>query len=1168
MSISNFNKPLFLCLIFLLSGQITFAQTQDVLNIVQKHLEENKQELKLTTADLENYKVSDSYVSKHNGVTHTYLIQRHNEIEVYNGMININVLPTGKVLNLGNRFISDLQHQVNTSTPQITAKKAVEKVISHFNVATEIPFVLAEAERINDQEIIFEHLGIALEPIKTKLVFQPISKTDVRLAWQVTLYERSANDWWNARIDAVTGEVLTFDNHVIKCSFGSSEEVCHEEHNHVHNTVKTTAVVDDVNNAYRVFPLYVESPIHGSDVLVVAPANATASPFGWHDTNGAIGEEYTITRGNNVHAYQDIFDQNFSIGDEPDGGDSLIFDFPFDSETDSPYTQVETATTNLFYWNNLIHDVCYQYGFDEVSGNFQENNYGNGGEDGDYVQAECLDGSGRNNANFGTPPDGGRPRMQMYFWGTGQVPDINPLALEITAPEAAIGTYFMVPANFGAELPSSDMPITGNLVLVNDGTDVTSDACEDLLNTTEIDGNIALIDRGNCIFSTKALAVQNAGATAVVICNTVAGEEPFIMPPGTVGSQINIPVVMIGLEDCNILKMNALGLTASLYDIDFSVPLPGPTGVDGDFDNGIICHEYGHGVSNRLTGGPSQAGCLNNPEQMGEGWSDFLGLVMTTSPANNADEGRGIGTYASEEATDGPGIRTYRYSRDMTVNPHTYRNINGESIPHGVGSVWCVMLWDLYWNLVDEYGHDEDIYNGTGGNNIAIQLVLDGMKLQPCQPDFISGRDAIIAADEANYEGANYCIIWNTFARRGLGVSADVGGNENFDVPLECTNTINIDKVGETIVDAGSSIEYTLEIGNGLPTDVETLTITDVLPENTSYIEGSSTCPVEEDNGVLTFSLENVPSFVVTSCSYSVQIESGEYTAIAFEDDFEGDLTKWEIAGTGNSPWSISTDNPYDGSQSIFIPNTSQQNNQSILFAESVPLSSGSPKLSFVHRYNTEKFNDGGVIELRISGTWLDIGGRIEGEGYNSLIIDDEDNPLAGKRAFNGDSEGYIETILDLSLYAGLTVDIRFRFASNSSGSGEGWQIDNVKLFDDVVSVENTACLENEDNEEVCSTLSTIVYGIASSTENISTDDPRVSLFPNPTSNQFRVEVTTETSENAILNIYTTDGKLVATNQFSTSESFNASMAKYGAGLYFIEVITSELQTVKKLIVR
>src|SRR5690606_7188110 len=71
---------------------------------------------------------------------------------------------------------------------------------------------------------------------------------------------------------------------------------------------------------------------------------------------------------------------------------------------------------------NVIHDVAYQFGFDEAGGNFQENNYGNGGLGSDYVHAEAQDGSGVNNANFATPPDGQNPRMQMYIW-TAPNPD-------------------------------------------------------------------------------------------------------------------------------------------------------------------------------------------------------------------------------------------------------------------------------------------------------------------------------------------------------------------------------------------------------------------------------------------------------------------------------------------------------------------------------------------------------------------------------------------------------------------------------------------------------------------------------------------------------------------------------------------------------------------------
>src|SRR5690606_36026039 len=67
--------------------------------------------------------------------------------------------------------------------------------------------------------------------------------------------------------------------------------------------------------------------------------------------------------------------------------------------------------------------------------------------------------------------------------------------------------------------------------------------------------------------------------------------------------------------------------------------------VDGDLDNGVIVHEYGHGVSNRLTGGPSTAGCLGNAEQMGEGWSDYYAMMLTMETGDSRLQRRGMGNY-------------------------------------------------------------------------------------------------------------------------------------------------------------------------------------------------------------------------------------------------------------------------------------------------------------------------------------------------------------------------------------------------------------------------------------------------------------------------------------------------------------------------------------------
>src|SRR6185295_9410334 len=120
------------------------------------------------------------------------------------------------------------------------------------------------------------------------------------------------------------------------------------------------------------------SPSHGTRAIRNAPwtAGGIASPYGWHDTNGANGAEYTVTRGNNVRAVEDA-DANNTPGYSPTSA-TLDFDYAIDF-AQAPTTYRDASITNLFYWNNLMHDVWYQYGFDEPAGNFQSNNYGRGG---------------------------------------------------------------------------------------------------------------------------------------------------------------------------------------------------------------------------------------------------------------------------------------------------------------------------------------------------------------------------------------------------------------------------------------------------------------------------------------------------------------------------------------------------------------------------------------------------------------------------------------------------------------------------------------------------------------------------------------------------------------------------------------------------------------------
>jgi extracellular elastinolytic metalloproteinase len=772
-------KKLLYFFVFIVAGSV-FGQ--DFSSSIDTYLNSNKSELGLQSQDVEDVIVDRHSYSKSMDVENVYVIQQYQGIEIFNSVSSF-AIKNGQVQNASLSFSENISQKVNTTNPAINASTAITKAAQALGLSN--PTNLDIVETISGNSIIFSNGNISLENIPVKLVYQKMEDNNLRLAWDLSIYLLDASHYYNVRIDATNGALLDTNDWVVSCNFGDINH-SNSSHNNSESVLfsnNETMTVVEGGAQYKVYPLPAESPNHGPANLIADPSgNGDGSPFGWHDIDGAPGAEYTITRGNNVHA-QDDFNGNNGTGISAEGGVELLFDYDFDFDT-APANSIEAATVNLFYMNNMMHDIWYQYGFNEESGNFQQNNYGNGGNDGDYVSADAQDGSGLNNATFGTPPDGSIPKMTMFLWD-GAV-ESGPLLTINNGPLA--GDYEGLPAAFGGEI----VDLTEDLVLVEDdlaGTADPNDACDNITNGGALSGKIAVIRRGECEFGFKSLAAQNEGAVAVIIVNNVPG-DPISMGGGVDGGSVTIPVFMVNdLDGEAIIAELMLGnVNGTINGVSIGQQ------IDGDLDNGIVAHEYGHGISNRLTGGPNNTSCLNNTEQMGEGWSDFFGLILTIEPGDEAEDARGIGTFAVGQDIDGSGIRQAPYSTDFAINDLTYGDLpaTGGQV-HALGTIWATMLWDLNWALIDEYGYDADLYNGTGGNNIVMQLVIDGLKLQGCGPGFEDGRDAILEADELANAGENRCLIWEVFARRGLGESASQGsassaadGTEAFDVPEDC----------------------------------------------------------------------------------------------------------------------------------------------------------------------------------------------------------------------------------------------------------------------------------------------------------------------------------------------------------------------------------------------
>jgi hypothetical protein len=931
-----------------------------------------------------NFVLTSEHISSISGVNHQYIRQAYNGIEIIGTESSLHTDKNGQIIKTNNKLIPNINKIVVKNGVNITPQQAITITSQKMSYGT--PINLQKTERnkasyVNEtayqkKNSYYSKSNISSDVIPLKKVFYYNGKSDINIAYEFTIKDINSPDWFTFIVDANSGDILHKFNLMLSCNLSGD----HSDHNHGHNInhkenhldtmvlnpqpLKTSSPAMVGGGSYNVYPMPIESPGHGPRSIVTDPADANASPYGWHDVNGIAGAEYTYTRGNNTVAYDDDNGSNNASNqnDYAEGGNGLNFNFPLNTNYTGANQSEDAAVTNTFFWANIIHDVVYQYGFDEAAGNFQENNYGNGGAGGDSVYSEIQDGSGTCNANFGTPPEGNNPRMQMYVCGAR----------------------------------------------------------------------------------------------------------------------------------------------------------------DGDYDNGVIVHEYTHGISTRLTGGSGNSGCLQGNEQMGEGWGDFLGLMMTIEPGDQGPDQRGIGTWLVGQGPNGAGIRPQPYS---TTNTQTYADIGGLAIPHGVGSVWSAILWKLNWALIDANGYDPDIYNGTGGNNICLALVMEGMKLQGCNPGFIDGRDGILAADTAIYGGANTDIIWQVFANSGLGVNADQGtsgsntdGTTDTSVPPPALPRVTFATTTST-ANESTDCNYTdivvpLNIGLGA-SQITTASLSisggtaesldfQLLTDNVTFSQGAS-APQDvivrimndaiiegEETIELSFTINNNGGNATTgNTNHTITITDDDFDPLTsgrssvFEDDFESGINNWTITGNGISNFAITNNGNFPDAGYF---NTDQTNLTNYAFVNDdecncnmsaeriastgIALTGGVTYIiEFDYAFDNQYATDSARIELSTDnqGTW-------------PIGLD-----LPKTTTATGDVAAASVPWVSLTLFytptANETTNFSFLYGDNGDW-GQGFIIDNFKLLTPA-PVDVETILTNTNNQSFIISTTNEIYTYDTSTNNI-----------------------------------------------------------------------------------
>ena len=1180
------------------------SQSNQNLSTAVEYMSNHLDKYDLTKEDLEGYTVSSMRTSDR-GVTYIYLTQTANGIEIRNAMLTIILNQQGKVAVATSTFIKEAVKKVTSLSPSITeidAIKASAKQLGH-----EVHSIKPEAERNDVKTSSFLVPELAKTPIVVQKMYE-YTDGKLVLVFNLKINMVDNSDYWDYNVDASTGDFISKLNYTVYCT--------HHKENFVHhdcdiNRVQTSfeESIDNKLNlgagvaSYKVYKLPTESPLYGGLETAHDNLYPTSSPFGWHDTNGIEGAEYTITRGNNVFAYEDKDDDNSSDGNEPDGGASLNFDFPVDLAQD-PRQSNQAAVTNLFYLVNMMHDVTALLGFDEAAGNFQSKNYTGIFGEGDYVLAQAFDGITKyenntdlvngnhtkiNNANFSTPPDGINGVMQMFLWtnDSGAISIDEPASIKEFVQEYGS-------AGFGMPYPKeNEPPVTGECIITRDNTLTGTTCCNTILDPANVKGKIAIIDRGSCDFSRKVYRAQQAGAIAAVICNIPGvnggnGEELVNMGGADDAQNVTIPSVFFKKSLCDKIKM-VLNEGTSVVITFQERAKQGADYLDGALDNGIIAHEFGHGISNRLTGGPGNTSCLGNDEQMGEGWSDFFGLIMTRRPNDLGAQPRGMGNFAAAQQINGGGLRRFPYSTDFNINSQTYDDIKGTTAPHPLGEVWADILWDIYWKFIDLYGYDPDWTNKESGNYKAVFLVMEGMAMQNCNPGFVNGRDGILNADLVHFDGQHNCMLWEVFARRGVGKFANQGssnnrndGIQNFDVLPTCIEALKISKAyANSEGNPGDVIDVELNaINHILGANNDDILITDVLQDGLTYVAGSAPIEPEVNGNELVFNIGKLAYDTPYKLNYQLKSSTANTSTLVKSEDFEGDL-QWDLEAVGGNTWFTDNEVYRSPQTSIVIYSLPLEMDASIISSE-IEINkiddAHFPVMRFWHKYNIELINDGGFLEISVDGgpfnpvpKELFLKNGYTGQlAYSTLAV-------PSLYAFSGKSgSDWIDSYLDLSPYVGKKIKIAFRYGSNDSIAPEddlpGWYIDDLDIFQ-VYKYDTKVCIEAKSKPETKQCGPNVTYFINPNQESSVKDDNNIftlTVFPNPVSEVINVAIKSPIQSDATLELINASGqKITSSNiQVGTQKTLVSLDAKsLQKGIYILKIQSGKFITSKKIVV-
>ncbi|MFN0123155.1 MAG: M36 family metallopeptidase [Blastocatellia bacterium] len=818
-------------------------------------LRQNQTLFRLNETDIADLQLVRTHRAPRGGMTLLTLQQRAGGLEVFQGDMNIAISRAGEVIAASGELMPEAEKALNLKSPRLSSAQAMLNA--------------TRAAGVTDPRA-----DTFTRETGARLLYFPLAAGQLRLAWQFTLWMRATPDVYLILIDADNGSLLWRHN------------LTSYENDPLNDTNTPRGLVFTGESPRPNLPRTGGNPVN---------ADREDKPFRADSWNGQ-----TLFAGTDAHydwwaggARDTLRGNNALVAADRNGDDQPDLPLPTATQgnfawplnldaTEAGENNLNAAQANLYYWINRYHDILYTLGFTESAGNFQRNNFGLGGADGDAIYGDVADGSGYNNANFTTLPDGLAARVQMFLWTNG------------------------------------------------------------------------------------------------------------------------------GLRD-------------------------------SAFDQTVVLHELTHGLSQRLVGNATgltgtQAGAL------GEGWSDFYALALLAPADSDPAAAWPLAQYATSNYQKG--IRRFPYSTDLKVNPLTLDDFTDNTRIHAIGEIWCAALWEARAALLEKHGY-------AAGQRLALQLITDGMKLTPRAPSFIDARDAILAADRVDNDGANQAALWKAFARRGLGYSAETSDTNDmapvaaFDTPPWCQTRaqlylgrdsfLNGENMTVTLYDANAGAAPSVQVISSVTRDRETLALT--VDETTPGIyrgairliagaafsgDGQLQASVEAGDQIQVL-YEDREGDNLNSLTSAAGLAREK---VVFEDTVERGNKGWVAAGawgmtetrsaSATHSWTDSPGRKYNNSEDTTL--TSPLFNLRGL---------GEVTLSFSHSYQLDDGPDAALIEYSADdgATWIRAAAwtRAQNEfGMTTARLRGLDNKAHAR--------------------------FRFRLRSDSSRQGEGWFIDDIRL--------------------------------------------------------------------------------------------------------------------------